>query len=116
MTKKTSSNVNSHDEQWEELMTASLLFEEAPPPALQAELIAKIRDSKPPWHLPFWMPAVAGGLQTAGLVAGIQLMFPGSLMAQLSTIGGSILMISAILLTIVARVLQKGKGDGEACS
>lgn len=115
MTKKTSSNADSHDEQWEELMTASLLFEEAPPQALQAELIAKIRDSKPSWRLPFWMPAVAGGLQSAGLIAAMQLMVPGTLLAQLSLIGGSVLMASAILLTVVARVLQKGKEDGETC-
>ncbi|OBR66664.1 hypothetical protein A7K91_07360 [Paenibacillus oryzae] len=115
MTKKMYSGADSQDQQWEELLQESLWIEEEPPQALQAELISKIRDRKPAWRLPYWIPAVAGGLQSAGLIIAVQLMLPGSLLAQLSIVGGSILMASAVLLTIVARVLQKGKEDGETC-
>lgn len=112
MTKKTSSDIKMDDREWDDLLQSSLMIEESPPPAVQGALITQIRNSKPAWNLPWWMPAVVGGLQTTGVIAIAQIFWPGTVLAGISFIGGGAFIASACLLSGVIRYIHQKK-EGE---
>lgn len=84
------------------LIRTSLLEEETPAPALQADLIQKIRYHKSGWGMPWWLPATIGGMQTVTFVAGAKLILPNSLFSYFAIPAGMCLILSAFVLSGLA--------------
>lgn len=91
-----------NEDKLDALIRASLQKEEMPPAALQASIIEKIRQNKKEQGIPWWLPPVVGGMQTASFVAAVHILVPGSLFACLAVPAGGSLMICAGLLSLFA--------------
>ncbi|RAV02026.1 hypothetical protein [Paenibacillus sp. YN15] len=77
--------------------------------ALQEELL--VRKSR--WTLSWWVPALAGMLQTAAVAGAVQVLFPGSMAAVLAAACGGVCSLSGCVLWGVAR--KKWKEEVEGC-
>ena len=91
-----------NEDKLDTLIRTSLSEEETPPLALQEELIKKIHQHKPGWNMPWWLPATVGGMQTAAIVTGVNLVLPNSLFSYLAMLAGVCLILCAGVLSLLA--------------
>jgi hypothetical protein len=102
------------DEELDSLLFSAMGDEamEVPPP-VQAALNRELRKQKRRWPLYWWVPALAGTLQTAAAAAVIQLLLPGSLAAFLMAAACAVCSLSGCVLWGVAR--KRWKEEVEGC-
>lgn len=83
------------------------------PPPVQAALQRELRKGKQRWPLYWWVPALAGTLQTAAAAAVIQMLLPGSLAAYLAAVACAACSLSGVVLWGVGR--NRWKKEVEQC-
>lgn len=92
------------EERFDGLLRMSLTEEEAPPPAVQAVLLERIRQQPEKLEISWWLPTLIGGLQTLTLVAGMNFIFPNSWLSLLSLPFGACFIFGSVTLSAAAQV------------
>ena len=75
---------NRNDDKLDVLLRTSLCQDETPPPALQTEVIARIRNHKAKENLYCWLLAIVGAMQTVTLIIGARLIIQNALFTCLA--------------------------------
>ncbi|MNC30747.1 hypothetical protein D3C75_790400 [compost metagenome] len=102
------------DEELEALLFSALGDEAMEvPPAVQGALRRELVKRKNRWTLYWWVPALAGLLQTAAAAGAVQVLFPGSAVAFLAVVAGTFCSVSGCALWGVVR--KRWKEEIEGC-
>lgn len=101
------------DEELDSLLFTALEDEAmAVPASVQHALKGELLKRRKRWKLYWWVPALAGVLQTAAAAGAVQMLFPGSVAAFLVAAAGAMISLSACVLWGITRSMWKEEVEG----
>lgn len=96
------------DDELDSLLFASLIEEEEAVPArVSISLRNEMENRRSRWIMSWWVPALAGLLQTTAATAAVQMLFPGSWLSLMAVASGMAISASACALWIYSRKMWK---------